>query len=441
MTNRRFDPAASAQIDHIENVLRGLDKNSQGSAAYAAKLSEIKHQFSAFMRFYHADAETKQTSTQIKHMILMGVGLVLYILAFLLMGENAGLRIAVAIAICVLAGVTKKNAMWGVLPAAALIGGMLVDKVIVVIPVFILVYVASELKSFLKKTSMLKQFENDLDRLLALQNEMTALLPTLKAETAAWQKAWLMQNSGQYDENCLLDLEDPSVFPTLFWWQISPDMLIDMENQAFCHRTGDWETRAVNRTSESAFDACDEYSPLFDQDMSRVITSGARREELVIYDIISRTVRLSADAKQYEVPAHDSMSVFTRYTSLIYACGQVDKMREQGKISEDEMRENRAAAFAMLYNAMAYADETKIETEYVPIHEHENIWTGQVLLRAIEEDEVSGYSLVQYCCQPPHLTENLKAIADLPIIFLNYALSESNPIFLAAFYATFPNCI
>lgn len=421
--------------------MRGADKDTSAGAAYAEKLQEIKQRFNAYMQFYHLDTDKTQTTKQVRHMIIMGVMLLLYIVAFLILKEHTNFQILLAIAICIASGVTKRNGLWGVLPAVFFIIGVFIGKAVIFIPIFIVIYFVAELIALLKIKSKQRSFNGELFRLVQLQNELEALIPALKAETAAWQKNWLAQNADKYDESCLLDLDDPAVFPTLFWWQIEPHLLIELEQQALCYQTGEWETKAVKRTNETAFDTEGEYSPLYDLEMSNAITQGTRMHELPVYDIISRVVRLSADANQYEVPAHSDMESFYRYTGLFYWCNKIDKAYERGEISDETMDENRKMAFIMAMNAMDYQAETKIKTEYIPIHESQNIWTGQIILEPIDEEGLSGYSLVQYCCQPPHMAENLKAIAHLPILYLNYTLADSNPLFLAAFYAMFPNCM
>ena len=438
MAQTILDPAAKEQIDHIENLLRGLETDTSAAATYAAKLQEIKHRFNAYMSFYHQDTEKKQSTLQVKHLVVMGILLLLYIVAYFVLREKTNFQIVVAIAVCIAAGVTKKNGLWGVLPAVVFAIGVFIEKATLFIPVFIVIYAATELTAVMKIKSGQKQLGGEVARLLSLQDEMTTLLPALKAETAAWQKNWLAQNADKYDASCLLDLEDPAVFPTIFWWQISPDKLIDLEQQELCCRVGEWETKAVSRTNDTAFDTQDEYSPLYDLEMSNAITQGTRMHDLVVYDIISRVLQVSASARQYEVPAHDSMAAFARYTALHYICQGIDENYKKGQIDEQTMSENRTLAFAMLVNTMDYASATKVKTEHIPIHEHQNIWTGQVVLKPIGEEGFSGYSLVQYCCQPPHMTENLKAIAELPIVYIHYTLADSNPLFLAAFYAMFP---
>lgn len=440
MSQTILDPAAKEQIDHIEDLLRGLETDTPAAAAYAAKLQEIKHRFNAYMSFYHQDTEKKQTTLQVKHLVIMGALFLLYIVAFFVLREKTNFQIAVAIAVCIAAGVTKKNGLWGVLPAVAFVIGAFIEKTALFIPLFIVVYAVTELMALTKIKGGQRQLEGEVDRLLALQNEMTSLIPALKTETAAWQKSWLAQNADKYDASCLLDLEDPSVFPTFFWWQITPDKLIDLEQQELCCRIGEWETKAVSRTNDTAFDTQDEYSPLYDLEMSNAITEGTRMHDLVVYDIVSRVLQMSASAKQYEVPAHDSMAVFSRYTALHYICQAIDENYKKGEIDEKTMAENWNMASVMLMNTMDYASATKVKTEHIPIHEHQNIWTGQIVLQPFEEEGLSGYSLVQYCCQPPHMTENLKAIAGLPIVYIHYTLADSNPLFLAAFYATFPDC-
>lgn len=96
-------------------------------------------------------------------------------------------------------------------------------------------------------------------------------------------------------------------------------------------------------------------------------------------------------------------------------------------------------AFGLGLLAADFNNETTTEsyTEYIPIRNHSNFWTGQIVVKKIQGVE-NMYGLYNYRCLLPHLFENLEAFHDLQIGYIDWDAWAYNPYFVARFYAEFP---
>ena len=186
--------------------------------------------------------------------------------------------------------------------------------------------------------------------------------------------------------------------------------------------------------------------------MMTAVTAGIRNAKIMhyyrhqcgcsVFDVISRDVSLGVETQRvsYEVPAHGELERMADNMSVMSLASKIDRAYNEGSLSDLDYR-RMAHEMGDLASSMAERHsqtKTVVGTEYIPVHSHTNFWVGQFMIRLLQgtEDELV---LTQCFCQLPHMFENLEALDDVNLVYVDYDPFECNPFFLAEFYSRHPN--
>lgn len=437
-------------VSYANQYFHGLNAETSVGKVFGEKLQEIKKAYHQVDKFKYTGIVPEEAKSEKNGLVLAGAGIVFWAVFFLIMPENVNIRYTYAFVLAIAAQIITKEYFLGMVPCAAYIVGVLTGTVIYMIPVHMAVLALYSLEKKFGKQRKFKQRKDTLssgrNNLLRLQAEINKMLPDVRKELQNYADQWYERNTSVLIPEDKKDFMGKD-FPAAFWWQVSPEDLYEIDHIFGCEKYGNWETRLVHRSSGQEFDASEEYSPIFAQKETvkgKISNYFPIRNGYKVYDLISRVTFVSAQAQtvQYEVPAHSQMSKLAVNMGVMSLAHSIDKTYNQGKISYGDYRTLANEMFGLGMLAAEYGKETKTEeiTEYIPIHNHSNFWTGQVVLKEIEPGS-NVYSLWYYACQLPHMFENFEALRDINIGYIDCDFWTCNPYFLARFFSEFPDAV
>lgn len=440
--------ALTERYQYEINYFAGVEVDTPAAKKYGDEMERIKRAFCAARKAQIAASQPSDPAAFYPTLAVAAAGLIGWLITGVVpvSGEVIGFLF---IALCVALHFTTHNTYFSLVPFFVVFIAAFFELGRPAVLIQILAAAGYALLSaFQAKRNGEKAAENvaaSRNRVAALQSEMTALLPQMRQELMAHQKQWYEKHQDVLTpEDCRDYLGQD--FPGIFWWQIP---LADQEKfreQFSCQRYGSWETKPVPRKAGQEFEAVDEYTPLFE--MRKDLTGKfsdiyppSKGYEIV--DLISRLTILTTREStiQYEVPAHDDLEQFAATMNVMSVAHDVDKAYADGKIDsvQHTVLGNKVMDLAR-ENAQRF-EETRVETsmEIIPIHNHANFWTGQLVLGPIQTSKGTERALVHYTCQVPHMLENLKAMEGMQIAKVYADYWTCNPYFMAEFFSYFPD--
>lgn len=432
----------------VNSYLHGFSDMPVGKK-YAEKIYEIKQAYASVNNTKYDAIIPADTRTEKAGLLTAAAGLIGWVIFFLMMTENTNAQITFIIVLLIAVFVVTKEHLLSVIPLFVYIAAAFMGAVTTVVPIHMAVVALYFLSKMSKKKGNSKKigniYESGKANLIRLQKELNSMLPQIRKELQQMEEEWYQENASVLQAEDRKDFMGKD-FPPAFWWQVTLEDLYEIDSIFSCNRYGSWESKLVERSQGSEFDASEEYTPLFAQGLvaeGKISKYFPPSQGYKVYDVISRVTGVSATEQtvQYEVPAHSALSRMAVNMSVLGFAGQVDSAYNRGEISSADHRQLANESFALGWLASEYGNEKKTEemTEYIPIHYHTNFWTGQIVLKAIEGQKV--YGLYYYSGQLPHLFENLEAMQTLPIGYIDIDYYNSNPYFLAKFFSEFPNCV
>lgn len=446
--NRTKEEACYDLYRYANNYFQGYENDTATGKAYVNKLSEIKLAYSNIRRNRWVTQTVPDVQGEIRTLAAAALGLLAWFVIFQTMEENSNVRIAYIIALCVVMHICTKNSWLSIVPFLIIFIGSFMGLTQPLVLVYLAAAAAYGAVRYLRKKKRHRDvnhaYRTALASLERLQKEMTAMLPQIRQDLQNYEKKWFAENE------TLLDSEDHKdflgdFFPKGFWWQVSLKDMDTFRSIVTCDRYGDWETKLVPRENGTEFDGLTEYTPLFHQGIKlegKLSDYYPPSQGFLVYDLISRLTIVSASAQtvQYKVPAHSDLEQISAYMSVIHFASGVDKAYERGEISTNarDRLANEAFGLGLLAGEYAEAQKTENRTEYIPLHNHANFWSGQVALKPVRSNGEVYYMIEYYTCQLPHLLENLQALSSLKIAGIDYSAWDCNPFFLAEFYSCFP---
>lgn len=436
---------------YANSYFQGYADESAVGRAYSSKLGEIKHAYSTIRRSRSRAQADCDVRRELMTLAVAAAGLIAWFVIFGVMEENFNFRMGYIIVLCIVMHLCTKNTYFSLVPLIVIFIGAffgLTKPLVLLYLAAAAVYGAFQYFRKKKEDKEIKGvYRNALSTLLRLQKEMTSLLPQIRKELQEYEKRWFAENQRLLDETDHKDFLG-DFFPAAFWWQVSPENMDRFREIVTCKRYGSWETKVVPREDGTEFDGLNEYTPLFHQGTKpegKLSDYYPSSRGFMVCDLISRLTIVSAQAQtvQYQVPAHSELERFGAYMSVMSFAHDVDNAYQSGSISQADRDSLANDAFGLGILASEYADQTKTDsrTEYIPIHNHANFWTGQVALKPVESNGNTFYLIQYYTCQLPHLLENIQALHSLNIAGIDYNAWDCNPYFLAEFYTSFPDAM
>ncbi len=450
MANTR-EEALSALSAYVSSYMQGLHKETGTGKEYADKLKGIKTAYYWVERLKGSANQEPDVISERNGLIAAVIALVGWAVCYLMMPDKMGVHAVFLILLCIAAKLTTQDDILSWVPICVYVAGSFFGLNKYFVLVHILLIAGHSLLHMTRKKrdaqSITDRYNTNRENLNRLQRELNGLLPRIRQELQEYADQWREDNEAVLQEEDRFDFlgED---FPAAFWWQVTEEELNRLDQIFTCNRYGSWETKLVSREPGGEFEALEEYDPLFAQSE---LTEGKASDYFpadqgfVIYDIVSRLTVVSArtETVQYEVPAHSSLERMAVNMGVLSLAHETDQAYNEGQISSAEHKRLANEVFGLSLLAADYSNATKSETmnEYIPVHAHTNIWTGQIVLKKYEEGGDVLYGLQCYSCQLPHLMENLEAMRSLPIAYIKFDFWNCNPYFLAKFYSRFPQAM
>lgn len=444
MANTR-EQALQQLAAEVNYYLHGFNDDTAVGKKYKTKLDEIKKAYYDVVHYRYEGVVCEDTSREKNGFKLAVIGMILWLVLFQFMPDKYGVQLTVLIALAIAAQIiTKDGALGGAFIVVYIIGSWFsITKILLLIHMALVALFSW--KNFRKKGNEFQKkntvFNRGAVHLKQIQKELNDLLPEIRKELQFYADKWYEENASVLTEEDRKDFLGKDC-PPGFWWQVDINDIYKIDEIFGCEKYGDWETKLVERNNKDEFDASEEYCPMYEPNPEiKGKISQYLNGEGKIYDIISRVTFLHSTAQtvQYQVPAHSGMERAWVNLSIMNFAHNVDKAYNEGAISYGEHRRLANEAFGLGLLAADFNNETTTEsyTEYIPIRNHSNFWTGQIVVKKIQGVE-NMYGLYNYRCLLPHLFENLEAFHDLQIGYIDWDAWAYNPYFVARFYAEFP---
>lgn len=449
--NQTKEQAEYDLFQYASNYFRGLEDDSATGKNYAEHLSAIKRAYSTIHRTKASAGTPANTTSEKLTLAVAAVGVLAWFIIFHMMEDNFNLRAVYIIVLCIAFHLTTRNTFLSIVPFFIHFIGAFFNFTDPLVLAHLLCAAGYAVFQCAKKVraahDVTAAYTSAKNMLLRLQKELTEMLPLVRRDLQAFEQRWFAENQALLTPDDHKDFMG-DFFPPSFWWQVSLDDLEQFNRIFTCNNYGDWETKLVPRDPGTEFDGLQEYTPLFHQNTTvegKLSDLYSEAQGFMVCDIISRLTILSAKSQtvQYQVPAHSDLDCFAAQMDVISLASSVDRAYADRQISQTQRDALANDVFGLAYLAAEYSEETKTDnrTEYIPIHNHANFWTGQVALKPFDSSGTTCYVIEYYTCQLPHMLENLKALHSINIAGIDFNAWDCNPYFLAEFYSQFPNAM
>lgn len=449
--NQTKEQAVYDLHQYANSYFQGFEEGSDTGKAYAERLSAIKHAYSTIRRTKASAGTPANTMPEKLTLAVAAVGLIAWFIIFHMMADSFNLRAVYIIVLCVAFHLTTRNTYLSLLPFFVHFIGSFFGFTQPLVLAHLICGAGYAVFQYAMKSkaahNVTAAYNTAKCTLLRLQKELTEMLPLIRRDLQEFEERWYAENQELLGPDDHRDFMG-DFFPPSFWWQVSPDDLEQYNRIFTCNGYGDWETKLVPRDPGTEFDGLQEYTPLFHQNTTvegKLSDLYPKSKGFVVCDVISRLTIVSAKSQtvQYQVPAHGDLERFAAQMNVMALANSVDRAYENRQISQTQRDALANDVFGLAYLAAEYSGETKADsrTEYIPIHNHANFWTGQVALKPFDSGGTTCYILEYYTCQLPHMLENLKALHSIPIASIDFDAWDCNPYFLAEFYSQFPDAM
>lgn len=447
MENNLYERALRERDRHTEFYLRGMERELPVGRAYADMLSEIKQRYYQIHMGDQVPVEEVDTSKNKKRLIIAAIVFLGWLVCYqIIPARYADVpKVIYSIAASIALGFAGGNAAWGAVPFVMIIFAMIFNLDVLVTAIAAGMIIYKQYKEWDGKKQFISGYTDVSVRMKQLREEMQKLIPAMRGELQSWQQEWYNRYSHVIPRSELLDYQSDEAFPPAFWWQIPPSSIREVLRRYDCSRYGGWESRLIGRDAGKEFRATDEYSPLYGiLDVSHEELMNYYRNECgcMVFDVISRDVSLEVETQRvsYEVPAHGELARLSENMSVMSLANKIDKAYNNGELSDLDYKRLAYEMGAVASSMAERHSQTRTEyaTEYIPIRSHTNFWVGQFLLRTMSDND-DEFVLTQYFCQLPHMFENLEALDEVNLVYVDYDPFECNPFFLAEFYSRHPN--
>lgn len=378
--------------------------------------------------------------------------------------------------------VIAENFAWSVMYISfgVVLHFVLGDNEIIYVAFFLILYAVMALKSgyedyINKQRNEQAEKQQQLNR-QAIDNAYKQLEINLHAD---WEKLITMEAAlrAEYTQkrnelfsecpDCFTDDEKAvlcSDLPEVFWWNITIEQLDQIEKRIKKIETWDssvsWESRWVNRTPQTAFDAGQEYTALFpiyenNAEISPKLYSQVK-DNLTsngstgyILDFIARgtSSKMEAETVEFEDYAHSQAARDLADLGTLLTAHSIDKAYRDdlSKLGyNEELEQTYADVVGSFVVGSTLLDEkmnkkvTQTWTDYHQVKNHTNIWMGQVLMT--EDDEPGGVMIMDYRCQIPHVLSCIDLLNTVKVTRVLGDPMYRNPIVMAKIHKICKDC-